>query len=260
MGTAAKTPRVDGLGQERLLFNRITLLGLFAGLPLICPMANAQPSSWYEPNVAIASQEFLRFFDEACLATGVDLSAAKSYVEGSNFERVDSQPLENFFHGVIPNEASGFVIVADNLEVGVILSVAGHSTKEIRRLASVGLKVRTLPVDADAPMPNPLNLFPEGAIGWKNCAIVARVFDEDVVVQGLDRLELSGVGLSKIRNRDVQTGPTGKTEAARHWFSGMPGPTINLFSRRNPDGSATVKLSISEIVLAEHSRSSYAVD
>ena len=255
-----------GPTQKMHIIKRISLLGLFSALPLMSPMASAQLSGWYEPSSTIDSQDFLRIFGEACLETDVDLSAAKKYVQSYAFERLDSQLLENLFHGVSPSEASGFVISADNLEVAVILSVAGHSTNEIRRLASTGLKVRTLPIDADAPLPNTLNLFPEGAIGWKNCAVVARVFEEDVVVQGLDQLELSGAGLSKIWNRDVMTGPTGKTEAARHWLGGITGPTIkagptlNLFSRRNADGSATVNLSISEIVLAQDSNESYALD
>ena len=257
---------MTGPTQKMHIIKRVSLLGLFSALPLTSPMASAQLSGWYEPSVTIDSQDFLRIFDEACLETDVDLSAAKKYVQSYAFERLDSQLVENSFHGVSPSEASGFVINADNLEVGVILSVAGHSTKEIRRLVSAGLKVRTLPIDADAPLPNTLNLFPEGAIGWKYCEVVARVFEEDVVVQGLDQLKLSGAGLSKIRTRDVQTGPTGKTEAARHWFAEIPrptikaGPIINLFSRRNADGSATVNLLISEIVLAEDSSESYALD
>ena len=255
-----------GPTQKMHIIERISLLGLFSALPLMSPVASAQLSGWYEPSVTIDSQDFLRIFGEACLETDVDLSAAKKYVQSYAYERLNSQLLENFFHGVGPSNASGFIIFADNLEVGVVLSVSGQVTKEMRRLAAAGLKTRTLPIDVDAPLPNTLNLFPEGAIGWKNCAVVARVFKEDVVVQGLDQLELSGAGLSKVWNRDVMTGPTGKTEASRHWFAGIlgptgnAGPTINLVSRRNADGSATVELLISEIVLAEDSSESYALD
>jgi len=130
----------------------------------------------------------------------------------------------------------------------------------MHRLAGAGLKARTLPIAGGAPSPNMLSLFREGAVALKDCADGARWFEEDVVIPRLDQLEFSGAGLSKIRIRDVEDGPTGKIEAARHWFAGISGPTINLVSRRDADGPAGVHLLISVIVLAENSNGSFALD